>query len=162
VVIQVEDAPHARSQLPGWVVGYGLIHVKPVSETAPTQRQENPNIVVQSPPEPELLARLPPLSRKWGGAAAAIAVWMHEGQPASVCAAAAVTESFWDVGIETQAEYRRRGYGRTCFEALEHRMAEKGKRPIWGADKKNSASLAMARRLGFEPIDEVVVLAKEL
>jgi hypothetical protein len=36
-------------------------------------------------------------------------------------------------------------------------MGEKGKQPVWGAEEWNRASLGLAARLGFVPVDELVV-----
>lgn len=36
-------------------------------------------------------------------------------------------------------------------------MEREGLRPVWGAEETNSASLGLAKKLGFEPVDEVAV-----
>jgi GNAT superfamily N-acetyltransferase len=157
---QAADAAYLKNQLPDWDFGYGLIHTKPLSEHGPGRIKENSKIVVQSPPSPELLAELPKVTGKWGAVAFALAAWLENERPVSVCAAVCVTESYWDVGIKTVEQYRRRGYARVCFEVLERFMAERGKRAVWSADERNRASLAMARRLDFSPVDRLVVLEK--
>lgn len=151
------DAAYLKNQLPDWDFGYGLIHTKPPSEHGPGRlKEENSKIVVQSPPSPGL----PRVTRKWGAVAVAMAAWLENERPVSVCAAVCVTESYWDVGIETVEQYRRRGYARVCFEVLERFMAGRGKRPVWSAHERNQASLAMARRLDFSPVNRLVVLEK--
>jgi len=34
---------------------------------------------------------------------------------------------------------------------------ERGKQPVWGAMQSNAASLRLAAKLGFAPVDELVV-----
>ena len=70
---------------------------------------------------------------------------------AAVCAAGDVTETLWDVGIDTVPEHRRAGHGTAAFRALAAHMATAGKQPVWCAEDDNVASLAMAARLGFAP-----------
>ena len=72
------------------------------------------------------------------------------GRIVSVCSAAWETETLWDVSVETVSDYRRRGLAAACFIALARWMlAERGKRPVWGAHESNPASLALAASLGF-------------
>lgn len=77
----------------------------------------------------------------------------------SFCAAPLVTETLWDVSVETVDGFRRRGLAGACFTALASWMArERGLQPVWGAHADNPASLALAARLGFAPVAELVVL----
>jgi RimJ/RimL family protein N-acetyltransferase len=36
-------------------------------------------------------------------------------------------------------------------------MGKEGLRPVWGAEERNRASLRLAERLGFVPVDELFV-----
>ena len=72
------------------------------------------------------------------------------GRIVAVCSAAWETETLWDVSVETVPDHRRRGLAAACFIALARWMlAERGKRPVWGAHESNPASLALAASLGF-------------
>lgn len=72
-----------------------------------------------------------------------------DGVIASCCYAAATTERYWDVSIDTHEAYRRRGFATQAFlHHYAHRKAT-GLVPVWGAVVDNPASLALAAKLGF-------------
>ncbi|MDP9495508.1 MAG: GNAT family N-acetyltransferase [Actinomycetota bacterium] len=80
------------------------------------------------------------------------------GVVVSVCGAASITETLWDVGIDTLEGHRRRGHARACFLALAGHLAADGLQPVWGAYDDNEESLGMARSLGFHAVDELWVI----
>lgn len=80
-----------------------------------------------------------------------MAVAMVGSRPVSFCYAAFVTESLWDVAVETLAPFRRQGLAGSCFSRLAAHMAGKGRTPTWGAMEDNPASLGLAAKLGFVP-----------
>ena len=80
--------------------------------------------------------------------------------PVAFCYAGAVTETFWDLSIETLENYRRRGFAGQCAAYLIRRLAEEGKRPVWGAAESNGPSARLAAKLGFKPVDSVVVFTR--
>jgi hypothetical protein len=43
--------------------------------------------------------------------------------------------------------------------AMIHDERARGREPVWGADEDNHASLALARKLGFQSVDEIWVSA---
>ena len=75
----------------------------------------------------------------------------------SFCYAASETETLWDVSIDTLEPWRGRGLARACCELLISHMARHGKSPVWGAVEGNFASMKMAERLGFRPVDTLTV-----
>ena len=79
------------------------------------------------------------------------------GQPVSFCYAGAVTESLWDVAIDTLPEHRRRGYAGLCAAQMIRHMATSGKEPIWGAVEENAASWRLAEKIGFAAVDEIAL-----
>lgn len=79
------------------------------------------------------------------------------GELASVCCAGWVTESLWDVSIETRRVDLRKGFGRWAAGRLIHEMREQGKEPVWGAVDSNGASRALASALGFASVDRLVL-----
>ena len=81
-------------------------------------------------------------------------------QPVAFCYAGAVTETLWDVAIDTLPAYRRRGYATQCFHYLAHLMAQDGKQPVWGAAESNQASARLAAKLGFVAIDSLFVYSR--
>ena len=78
------------------------------------------------------------------------------GRVVSYCYAPVETETLWDVSVDTLAEHRRRGLAAACFLALARYLATRDRRPVWGAFADNAASLALARRLGFQPAARLV------
>jgi GNAT superfamily N-acetyltransferase len=87
-----------------------------------------------------------------------IAVSFEGEHPASFCYAGSITESLWDVSIDTLEPYRRRGHASKVVRFLVEQYAAQGKQPVWGALVSNRASLALAERLGFVPVDALSVL----
>ena len=86
-----------------------------------------------------------------------IAATFVDGRPVSFCYAGAVTETLWDISIDTVPEYRRRGYAALCVTHLIHHMRARGKAPVWASDVANPASWMLARKLGFVPVDEIAL-----
>lgn len=75
----------------------------------------------------------------------------------SFCYCAAVTETLWDISIHTLEPYRRRGHAGLCVSYMIRRELDQQKQPVWGAEQSNVASMRLARKLGFEPVDQMVV-----
>ncbi|MEX0683229.1 MAG: GNAT family N-acetyltransferase [Dehalococcoidia bacterium] len=87
----------------------------------------------------------------------AVVAYTEEGEAAAFCAAGSPTEGLWDIGIDTLEPYRRQGYAAQAVRFLVDLMWERRKRPVWGALETNAASLALAAKLGFRPVDTMVV-----
>ena len=49
---------------------------------------------------------------------------------------------------------------RAASSSIAH-MSRHGKEPVWGALESNVASLRLAARLGFAPVDALVVFERE-
>lgn len=82
------------------------------------------------------------------------------GTPAAFCYAAWLTERLWDVSIETLPTHRRQGHAAVAVEAMADYWAARGRRPVWGALESNTASLALAVKLGFTETDVLYVLSR--
>jgi GNAT superfamily N-acetyltransferase len=91
---------------------------------------------------------------------APVAAVFVDGVPASFCYAVWQTETLWDVSIDTLDEYRGRGLGSVAVDFMMEQMSRAGKQPVWGALASNSSSLRLARKLGFQPIDEISVVSR--
>lgn len=70
---------------------------------------------------------------------------------------AARTETLRDVSINTVESFRRPGMARMCVSYMVGLMRSFGLTPVWGAGEGNLGSLALARKPGFVPVDEVAV-----
>lgn len=157
LVVQAEDLAHARAVLPGWTRTWARLHRWP-DERGPPAAPAGPRVVVSDPPDPALLGSLAADARRWARPARALAVRLVDDRPVALCVALAVTETLWDVGVETAPDHRRRGHGRDCFAALARHLDADGLRPVWSATEDNAASLALAASLGFGPVGRLALL----
>jgi len=72
---------------------------------------------VSAPLDPGALAGLPDEVRADAADAPAAAVRVVDGVPVAVCAVSDLTETLWDVGIDTVEPARRQGHGTAVFLA---------------------------------------------
>ena len=91
------------------------------------------------------------------GAVSAVFV---DDRPVSFCYPCWRTESLWDVSIDTLEAYRGRSLAVAAVHHMIDEMRREGKEPVWGAVASNSASLRLAAKLGFAPVDEIVVFSQ--
>lgn len=91
---------------------------------------------------------------------APVAVSLADARPVSFCYPCWITETLWDVSIDTLEPYRRRGLAARAARFMIARMREDDREPVWGAMASNLASLELARTLGFAPVDEIVVFSR--
>jgi len=78
----------------------------------------------------------------------------------SFCYAGSITETLWDISVDTLEPYRRQGYATQCVSYVIRQMRAAGKRPVWGAYASNVASAALAHKLGFVPVDTIAVFTR--
>jgi RimJ/RimL family protein N-acetyltransferase len=86
-----------------------------------------------------------------------IAATLVDELPVSFCYAAWETEGLWDISIDTLSEHRGRGYAAVAVAFLIEQMSRKGKRPVWGSEESNTASMKLAAKLGFVVVDRLSV-----
>jgi RimJ/RimL family protein N-acetyltransferase len=134
VLVQDDAADEAGAALPGWRVVGATLH----RLSAPVEAPAAPDAVV----------------------ATALALSLAGDEVAAVCTAGAVTETLWDVGIDTIAGHRRRGHATAAFRALAGHLAARGLQPVWGAEDDNAASLRLAAKLGFQPAGHLAVVKR--
>jgi GNAT superfamily N-acetyltransferase len=89
-----------------------------------------------------------------------VGVAVVEDRPVSFCYPCWVTETLWDVSIDTLEAYRRRGLAARLVQFMIARMQKGGREPVWGAMESNVASLELAAKLGFTPVDDIVVFSR--
>jgi RimJ/RimL family protein N-acetyltransferase len=95
------------------------------------------------------------ISSTWGGPAGLAAsgyawgVFSH-GKLASVACTFLVGDTYEDVGIVTEAEYRGRGLAVIAAGVLCEDIGRRGHRASWTTSTDNPASLRVAEKLGFE------------
>ena len=90
-----------------------------------------------------------------GAEGAPVVAALEDGCPVAFCYAASRTEGLWDIAIDTLAEHRRRGHAARCVSCMVEHM--KSLRPAWAAEEANAVSLGLAAKLGFVPVDELIV-----
>jgi GNAT superfamily N-acetyltransferase len=86
-----------------------------------------------------------------------VAATCVERLPVSFCYSGSRTESLWDVSIDTLAGHRNRGYAALCVTFLIEHFRRQGLAPVWGALESNLPSMKLAAKLGFTPVDQLVV-----
>lgn len=89
-----------------------------------------------------------------------IAATIVDDQPVSFCYAGAVTETLWDISIDTVEGFRNRGLAALCVAFMIDVFDRQGKRPVWGALESNIASMNLAAKLGFVPVDDLFVFER--
>jgi GNAT superfamily N-acetyltransferase len=70
---------------------------------------------------------------------------------AGMAGASADCESLWQIGIDMQPEYRRRGIAAALTNRLAIEIVERGKIPYYGTASSNVASQRVAYRAGLKP-----------
>jgi RimJ/RimL family protein N-acetyltransferase len=86
-----------------------------------------------------------------------VAATIVDNQPVSFCYAGAITETLWDISIDTIESFRGRGFAAVCVAFMIDYFNQQGKRPVWGALVSNTASMKLAAKMGFVPVDELFV-----
>ena len=161
ILVEPEHVEWVAQALPGWMSEAATLHVL---GGAPRLPAVPPGLVRQISPE-ELAAcpEIPEdLREELCEAAADTAVFaaLAGVRPAAFCYASAMTEGLWDVSIDTLEPFRRQGYGLRCAAYVIEHMRTAGKEPVWGAMASNVASARLAAKLGFVPVDTIVVFAR--
>jgi predicted GNAT family acetyltransferase len=85
------------------------------------------------------------------------AAWV-DGEPVSFAYAPWRSASYFDVSVDTLPGVRQLGLATTVAAAMIRDERARGREPVWGADEHNGASLRLAKRLGFEAVDEIWVV----
>lgn len=82
-----------------------------------------------------------------------------DGQPSAFAYAPWRSPTLFDGSVDTLVGARQLGLGAVVAVALIRHERAHGREPVWGADEGNVASLRLAKRLGFEAVDEIWVAA---
>jgi len=162
VLCAVEHADHVARALAGWTRIGATVHAWPgdVRFPPPPPRDE-----ARLLPAGELatLRHVPPDLRDELMTASdysPVAGAFAGGAPVAFCCASAITETLWDIGIDTLDGYRRRGLARKAAHLLIATLGAAGKSPVWGSEDGNEPSLALARTLGFVPAERLMVFER--
>jgi len=98
---------------------------------------------------PALAAELSVADRVW-------AAWV-DGVPVAFAYAPWRSARWFEVSVDVLPGARQLGLGTLVAAAMIRDERAAGREPVWGADEDNAASLRLAKRLGFAPVDELWV-----
>jgi RimJ/RimL family protein N-acetyltransferase len=149
---------HVAAALPGWREEAAAIHTRAAATPFPPAALPTRELRGSDP-----LDHLAPVLREEiedARSRTPVVVACADGLPVAFCYASSETESWWDVSIDTVEAYRGRGFAAAAFLRLAAPFAERGKAPVWGALDSNPASLRLAARLGFVPVDRLTVFSR--
>jgi RimJ/RimL family protein N-acetyltransferase len=123
------------------------------------------------PADADLVATLPAdidwIHQSWGGAARMLAEGVAhgavvDGELASVAVAFHCGFEHEDIGVVTAAPHRRHGLSTACAAAVVADIRRRGRTPSWSTSPDNTASRAVAARLGFVPVrDDVLYVVRQ-
>lgn len=157
VIAPLEYTPWLTEVLPLWAWTRIRVHTLPDLQRLPEPAGRvvgflDPATLPQLDIDPELKQEL-----ESGAEQSPIAAAFVNQQPVAFCYAGAITESWWDVAIDTLPEHRRAGHAGQCAAHLIHHFQAQGKRPVWQALESNPASWRLAQKLGFVMVDELAL-----
>jgi hypothetical protein len=135
---------------------------EPGSDIDPRAEDGGPDAGAVALPADASLAHLPPaLAEELEAARPHRTIWtvFLDGLPVSFAYAPWRSARWFDVSIDTLPEARQLGLGRMVAAAMIRGEQALGRAPVWGADEGNTASLRLARALGFVEVDQLWVVA---
>lgn len=155
VVCGIETSESLTRRAPGWTPQPAILHLlqgEGVLPPADNCAFVDLATIERTPMEDELRGEL----RNAAGWTQ-IAASFVGGQPVAFCYAGSITETLWDVSIDTLPEHRRAGHAARVAAFVIGHMARLGQRPVWGALVDNPASWRLGERLGFREVDRIVI-----
>ncbi len=157
-----EDAPHIEGALPGWTATRATLHLLGDAPHLPSLAEGEVEPLVATDLRAAWVEGIPEGLRSFledavVGAEAPAAAALEGGLPVSFCVASDQTEGLWDISIDTLEGHRRRGHAARCVSWMVDEMRRRGKEPVWAAEETNAPSMRLAARLGFIPVDELVL-----
>jgi GNAT superfamily N-acetyltransferase len=161
IIAQVDNADHVDGALrhavgPSWRGERAVLHRLMVDGGLPALPS---GLDVRLLRPDDSLDHLPPGLRYEIGEArkmASVGAVIVDGTAASFCYPVWRTETLWDISIDTLEEHRGKALGSRAVRFMIDVMRREGREPVWGALESNSASLRLAAKLGFRPVDALV------
>jgi len=77
---------------------------------------------------------------------------LYKKQLAATAFSSWIIDDKLEIGIETAAEFRRKGFAEIVCEAIIDYCIANKYEPVWSCQLENSASFLLAQKMGFEPI----------
>lgn len=159
VLVRPADLDYVLDVLPTWIAEPAVIHELRAAESL--KKFPRHGVRMLRPSETrrldhlssELATELKRASGEWPVVAA-----FEDGVAVSFGYTVAITEHLFDLSVETLDGFRGRGFATRCAAHLIKLMSRRRKRPVWGSIEWNMASLSVAKKLGFIPVDRLYVL----
>ncbi len=85
---------------------------------------------------------------------------LHGESIAAWAFTAAVSSKEIDIGVETCSEYQKRGLAAIVASRMIQYILEQNKTPVWACHAQNTASQALAKKIGFERTGECFIIKK--
>ena len=148
-----------RSSLPEWTFEEAVIHCLP--DPVPEWPLPGPDaLFIDADTDLAHLPRALADEIRDARAGGPVAATWCEGRPVSFCYASSVTETLWDISIDTLPAYRRRGFAQSAVHLMAAFHREHARLPVWGAVIGNLGSLALAGHMGFVAVDTLYVFTR--
>jgi isopenicillin N synthase-like dioxygenase/RimJ/RimL family protein N-acetyltransferase len=160
VLASLENESHVARMLPGWRPEPAVLHTLADPTRLPDFSSYDVRFVTQTDLEISTLPSGLQDELKRARTHSPVAAVFLDDIPVSFCYAGSETETLWDISIDTIDAYRRRGYGGVCVAFLIEHFRQLGKEPVWGALESNEASMRLAEKLGFVPVDRLIVFQR--
>lgn len=160
VLAYSDNVSYVREALPGWTSERAVLHILPgqcaqvPDPVHPTRYLERGEVVALSHLDADLRRELREADEEDTAIVAALADLL----PVAFCYAGSTTERFWDIAVDTAHSHRRLGYAASAVTRLTKDNAARELSPVWGAVESNTASLGLARKLGFVEVDALWVI----
>lgn len=106
------------------------------------------NTVTITPANSALVGTYFPYTRSNYIELAPVVVSVADGTAVAVCFSARITAEVAEAGVRTVEGYRRRGYAAAAVRGWAAEVRKMGLLPLYSTEWENSASLAVARKLG--------------
>ncbi len=155
-----EEASHIKGALPSWTATRATLHLLGNAPRLPrlAEGELRPfGVSDLDAASDDLPEDLRSFLKDAIGRGSPVAAMFAGGRPVSFCCASDETETLWDISIDTLEEYRRQGHAARCVSWMVDEMRRRGKKPVWGAEETNPPSMRLAAKLGFVPVDELVL-----
>lgn len=147
---------HVQNVLRYWKQLNAVLHLRPTAAMVDDTPSDE-SVTIADPWTLRHGRDLPPPLQRAARHSHIVAARQVNGRAVAVCHTDAVSESLWDVGVDTLESHRRAGHARACFAAMDWYMSAQSRQPMWGALETNTASRAMAASLGFEAVDTLSI-----
>ena len=155
VIAGIERADAVAAELDRWERSRILVHALRHPESLPPADERvrflDPDRIRRLDVDEELRQEL-----EIGAEGSDIAATFVDDRPVAFCYAGAITETLWDIAVDTVEEHRRRGHAACAVAHMIRHMLARGREPVWQAVEENPASWQLAAKLGFEVVDELV------